>query len=314
MVQSLFLTPARLICAALLVATTALAQVDGASTQAATVPTFDASVIKVHQYTPQHVNASQLFQVLQRSYGRNYRIAGRAPHEQSFNVHPFGDTILVIDEPEYANKLIDVMKQLDVPKSSDALAPEVRRTFSVDHISVHSALQAVQVLGRTNVAVVPESGQLIVRDTAERVAEVEGLLAEIDRAAPRILLQCMIVRAQNDEPSPAAAVPTELTDDLRKLVGFPHFEMATQGMLTAVAEPGRKLQLQLPSDTDESILELEVGAFESATRSLSLSRCEIFMARQKIETSVVIRPDEYLVLCATGRSPVFCVLRLTFID
>lgn len=276
-------------------------------------PVLEPGDVQVVRYTPEHVDADDLAHVVQRSFGRAFALSNRHPHELTTNVQQIGDTLLLVDTPEATAKLLDVIAAIDV--ASDEKAGSATRSFHLRHLS---ASQAHAVLGGAGVAVIQvhdsRSPVLVGKGSPEELDTADARLAELDVAPRRLMLECLVIRGTSGDVAADARVPGELETNLAKMVGSERFEVVTRGMLTAVAEPGRDLMIELPSDELPCIMQFEIGDFDVRSGELSLSQCEMRLGQQRLQTTTRTRPGEYLVLGATGRTPVFAVLRTTLLD
>lgn len=274
---------------------------------------LDPQDVQVMRYTPKHVSTRELVNVLQQSFGRSYRLSNRTMGQYTANIQQVGDTLLVIDTAEYAAQLTGMIAQIDV--ASDETGSQTTRAYHPRHASASRAGAVIEAAGATILRVDTSQAPVIVAMGTERhLAQADARLAAIDVAPPRFMLECLVLRGTKAAPAADARPPEELQTNLARLVGFDHFEVATRGMLTAVAERNRDLTIELPSDTAPCTMAFELGDYDATTDELSFSRCEALVAGQRLQTSVRARAGEYLVVAATGQVPIFVVLRMTPLD
>ncbi len=171
--------------------------------------------------------------------------------------------------------------------------------------------------GRANVTFQESPSLLVLQDTAEQVARMRALLAQVDRPAPQMLLTCWLVSESVTGAAPGAALPPELGENLRRLLPWSQPSVLTTAMLRMSVVAGDERRLQGIYDAgdqgrEEFQLVFKPAGVDESGRQLALQRIQFeSSAGQGFDTSAVLTVGEYTVLGVAGDRPLLVALRAT---
>jgi hypothetical protein len=170
--------------------------------------------------------------------------------------------------------------------------------------------------GRANVTFQESPSLLVLQDTAQQVARMKALLAQVDKAAPQMLLTCWLVGEGDWGLEPAAPLPPELTENLRRLLPWSEPRAVATAMLrlSVVAGDERKLEGSFMGIGDRQRFELvfKPAGVDESGRQLALQRIQFECTDgQGFDTSAVLTVGEYTVLGVAGDRPLLVALRAT---
>ncbi len=212
------------------------------------------------------------------------------------------------------------LENLRSPEVFDALRAYVRTYPGGEHGQDYS-----------NVTILEASRQLILRDTPERVAEMQRLIEKLQvvKALPKALnftIRCRLIRAEATEP--AKPVEPELRQRLRSLLPHEYFQEVASGLIS-VSLPTEQLGLNMETEKHDfgELTLIDVQNSEDG-QSIQVGRLNFKLHRQppppeegktppkravalELSTRVTIRPGEYLVVGALGDVPYLLVLTAT---
>jgi hypothetical protein len=243
-----------------------------------------------------------------------------------------GDNVVLYDTEVYVTRMLASLKELDQPgpgADQGNSAQLMTIEYTPNFISLDVALSALGSFQRhvsdrestyQNISFARERGLLVVRETKDRLAEIEALLMRIDTPKPQVLITCYLVRGGDT----AGDLPEELSSNLEKLVPGFRFEQVGFGMLQSAVVPNTLVSLKLDTNYGDSFeLSFAPIAFDQATSSLSVANCTLFKrgaqagtvsagdARSRVfSTDTLFRGNEYTVLGASGMDPIFVVIRV----
>lgn len=312
------------------------------------LPRFAPDDLVLTAFTPSDpALAHSIYESVHALFGRPIEVLGAegvAPRVVNNMSLLHSSTLVVYDEQANADRMLDAARKFEavlVAQSVDAdpapdlrasslVAKEIRpRYASLDAVwnglgSYRRQLQITDEHGggyaKDNLTILRDRGTLVVRETPQLLAEIEKLLAAIDRPAPEVMLVAQLVRA-SDEPVVDSTLPDELVSNLGALVGRDHFALESTATVRMSARTGAGVELLLDHADGAYSLRLRAGAYDAETQTLTLDACEVGFTpragdgpvqsgpRTVISTSCSLTEDEYSVIGSTGRRPLFLVLR-----
>ena len=338
---------------------------------------------QVYFYTALHVGSYELADVAHNLYGRvvdkrdDY---GRVINKRddfgqviggTQNVQVLGnDRIVIFDTEERALAILDLCRKIDVVQKDveaiERLADLSSRLTSMEYspryLSANDLMDALRPFqhsitdfmdpnGRMrttaganmNISVLGDSGQLIIRDSKEALAEITALLATLDKPSPQVQLVCYVLRGAKSDTNtesdwghdveaasntPQGAnewgmsspnIPSEVTDNLSRLVPYSNFKLATMGVLrmSTSATPWPNT-LRMPGDDESFEMSLQIAAFDEAEGILSFSNFGMKKGQPMgptnlFATATSVQAGEYAVMGAAGADPIFVVLHFEVI-
>jgi hypothetical protein len=333
-----------LLCTVVMLPTPALRAQDEPASQPAPaeaggndVPIVSASELKLDYFIAQHASVSDLQSAIQGLAARRFlvRNADGTLTGPVSNVRRFsGPTILVYDLPDRVAQVTEILANLDAMagKADDAqdglpaekleLADYTPRNVSLDNLS--ESLQPFRHEVRDedgavvmNITFVEAPARIVLRDTAGNIERIQELLQRFDVPAPQLMLHCWLLRGADQ--GDGTDLPSDLTDNLRRLVPYRDFETASTAMLRVSIVGGQEQRLRgrFERFDEEQRFELSLvpAGYDAHSQTLTLRQCKFESTTgQEFSTAAVVKLDEYVVLGAAGSDPLFVVLRVTPID
>ncbi len=300
-------------------------------------PVFNAADVAV-RYVRVDNDWSRVTQALSAQAERRFFVRGAdgavsGPYK---NVDNFGSVIVLHDHVSLLPELEATLAQL---VEVTAAPPETREPLQVieyrpRHEAVSSLLRALEPFARriannsddsglgttavSNVTMLPEAGVLVLRDTAARLAEMQNLLARIDVPAPQVMLTCLLIQdvPEADGADATAGLPGDLVADLRQLLPIHGLARVGQAALRIAVVPGSKVSLTGKLESGQNFeLRLEPTGYDREKGSLSVTQCTLRLDEDALfTTSAVLAAGEHTVLGASGKQPLFVVLRVVPLD
>lgn len=291
-------------------------------------PLVRAADLRTYYFTPSHVRSSELRKLAERLHGRNLWVIERGGYEARpiENLQAMGDTIIIYDTEEYATRLGQALHDMDRSMGEQAAEPTPPRsvTYSVvewtpRHLTLDSAFSALRPFQRQamitdsagvtsqvpNLAMLNETGQLVMRDTTDQVQQMQQLLERLDQPEPQVLITCLVIRGTRDADSANPGVPSELSQHLSNLVPYDNFLLESTGVLRTGV-----LAKEISIDMDGRFrLLMRSEAYDGDTGTMTV-RCEFLAKPNHLETRTTLTAGEYVVLGASGYEPLFVVLQV----
>jgi hypothetical protein len=261
---------------------------------------------------------------------------------------PFANAIIVRDTPQGAEKVLEVLAELDRVAAPPGQEEPVAQTlesfeYSPRHAAAGSLARAIEAFRRNimlygapgqppsnvaNLNVLQDRGVIVIRDTPENVVRIREVLERTDVPRPQVVVTCFVVLGLLGEgEAPAgASLPRELVENLAKLLPFERFQLLSVGVLRTAVAFDDPIQLEADAGPDRRYdLRLRPEAYDAKTGDLTLSSCTFQLRRKRslpsgeyetsqesgFSTRATVRAGEYTVLGAVGSEPVFVVLRVT---
>jgi len=288
------------------------------------------SDLELQHYSPKHTSSHELAKLARRLFGRSFYVEddGATNVSPVENIQTIGDTLLIFDQSARLDELMKRLRTLDEVSES---APDsaqgthyLTHAWSPGHVSLGDALSALSSYQRPlfpatssapNITTVGERNMLMLRDTQENLAEMLKVLEELDQPAPELLVSAMIVQGRS---TPAGgdgpALPKALTDNLAQLVAYEHFEMLSMGFVRTSTRVG-SVEVSMPADENRYFqLQLRPDSFDADGGTLTTQVRFSGNDRREIQTRTQIPVGEYTVIGASGRDPLFVVIKLSRAD
>lgn len=289
--------------------------------------------LEISLYAPQRLEPEQLYRVAMEMFGRGFQVGDRMVD----NLNMLYDSIVIYDLPSEVARIRAALAGLershqDAQGAGGASLPLLREIplldFHLRAIHTDTAVGALEPLLREvrardeqgeehwfpNLQVVDES-VLLLRDNAEQLAAMRGLLERLDQPTPQVAVSAWVLRGGALEAP--SSLPGELAKNLATLLPDMEFEIISRGLLQSSAEAGHEIMLRMagPYQTHYH-LELFTGAYDATEGRLTLASCRFHYddgsgagAQALFDTSTVLRHGEYTVIGLTGAEPVLLVLR-----
>lgn len=287
---------------------------------------YDASELELLHFEPRHTHPAELAKMARKLFGRSFFVSdGGAAHGAPVeNIQMIGDRLLIFDEAARLKSMLSRLHTLDaVSEGTDATANhEVyeTQTWSPGHVSLRDAQSALNSYRRAlpyaasvgNITTVDERNMMILRDTKENLAEMRAVLEQLDHPAPELMVSAMIVQGRTSAPgADAPPLPAELTDNLKLLVPYEHFELLSLGFVRTSTRVGN-VEIAMPAD-DERYYQfgLRPDSYDAQAGALTAQLRFSGNDRREIQTRTQIPVNEYTVVGASGRDPLFLVIKLT---
>jgi len=302
-------------------------------------PIVDASELQLSYFTARHAAVDELQSAVQSLAARKFlvRNADGTVTGPVASVRRFaGPVLLVYDVPDRAAQLTSLLLNLDAmagqaeAESSEHVSPrEVLELadYTPRHVSLDNLSESLQPFMRqvrdengvvvNNITCVEAPARLVLRDTAGNIQRIQELLERFDVPAPQLVLNCWLLRGTDGEG--AASLPSDLVDNLRRLVPFHGFEKVSMAVLRASIVGGQEQRLsgrfQRGDDEQRFELSLVPAGYDASSKTLTLRECKFESSTgQEFSTAAVVDLDEYVVLGGAGSDPLFVVLRVTPVD
>jgi len=290
------------------------------------MPLLGLDEIETVFFTPKHIHRAEMINLAQRLHGRQIFVYERGGYNAQpvQNLQTLGDSILIYDEPEYAARLVTWMTAMDRP--ADLIEQARQKTdviqWSPGYVSLPTAQQALRAFERVltldteegtqrvaNVTSLPDQNVLVLRDTADQLAQMNQLLASIDKPEPQLRVTALVITAHHGSGG-ESELPKSLSDHLSQLVPYDRFEISSMGL---VRTSSRSNSIELNMTTGDRF-DLRPDAYDAKTGTLS-ARIQFQSASDfKFETRTSLVTDEYVVIGASGAEPTFAVLRIEALD
>ena len=285
------------------------------------IPVLSVDEIALSHYAVQYVSPYELYELAHSMVGREYHLKERGGiYSPSIdNLSVLGQQVVIYDTPAYAKRVLDMLSALDrVPEETPEPVEEyVTAHLTPNYVSLETYERALRPYmrelpsGWNNLSEVRERRTLVVRDTVERIAEMKQVVAGIDVPDRQVLVTCYLLRGRPGA-SAAGLAPKELTANLERLLPDLGFELLGFSMLQAGMASDRTVKLGIQSsEGGEFGLSFQPVAYDEASGSITARRCEVMAGNQVLlSTDTVLRGDQYTVLGATGREPLFFVVHV----
>lgn len=289
------------------------------------LPVFTSDEVGATLFRTRHADALSIYNAVRQLHGRRFQIQENGDQQNPpNNIQIVGDSILIFDHPDYTRRVLATCELLDVPGSNVGQAEDLElmeyRPRAMDLDAFITALEPFRrkvsiAPGQnvTNITISRDSGLLVVRDTAENLAQIRALIERLDHPGPQVMITCLVLmgtRADGD-----AHLPAELVSNLSRLVPYDHFELLTTGLISSSIKSGERISLAMVMDQGSAELSLIPGAYDSDTSTLSVNQCHFETdSGHEFLTRTSLRSGEYVVLGASGPEPLFAVLRMVAQD
>lgn len=331
-----------------LLSSSALSQAEGSRTQTQnrSEPLLMDQLVLQH-FNPIHADPAELLNVAEDFFGRQLLVSIAEGEKPSlvFNLRRYNNSLIVFDTKEQVTRILEGLRELEkislgVANRESAIAANMVKldparlyevsSFRARHVSLETLGRALTPFNRflefrdewghsnrqPNVSMIEERGILILREKAEKLAAMRALLESIDQPTPQVMLTCMLLRATETESE--SKLPKELSDNLAQLLPDQSFELLTTNFLRSSTAVGESITMELDSGHQHfnySLL-LRFSSFDQSSATLNADRCEFLEInggnkRSIFMTNTSLNSNQYTVLGAAGRDPLFVVLRVT---
>lgn len=299
-------------------------------------PILMAEELVMRPVRPVHTPADGLFELVWELHGRSFltRNSTAETPRRVTNLVPLpAGGFLINDTAENADRIAATVRTIDTPHGGsrpedsleglEVLEYQPRYTSSRELREILSPFwrNLRQPGGSTvhNIAVMSERGLLVIRDTPERLAEIQAILARVDAPEEQILLVCMLVRGTH-EAEGASSLSADLVRTLSATSSYERFEIESTSVLQLSATPGNQVSLMLEGATEHFQFNMTPYAYDSETGTLALVDCKFNRHKPQgqsgfhaplFTTNLLLRAGRETVVGSTGRDPLFVVLRTT---
>ena len=228
------------------------------------------------------------------------------------NMSSFGESIILYDRPDRIQKLVELLDSLDGAYAPIVEEPSVVRDIEFRNISTDRLHDLLHSLHHNSFSI-DEQSRVVLRGRESEVDEIARVIERLDKPRPQIMITAYLVRGGSSNGD--APLPKELVENLRKLVPYSAFSLASLSVLRSEVERGRATQLYLTSanQNESGELRLRFGSHDLDAGSLELSECAFTGTRTFFDTSTTIDSGQYVVLGAAGMGPMFVVLNFDWV-
>lgn len=279
----------------------------------------DASGVIVSSYLPSSLDPQELINLAYDFYG---------PTQDLASLSAISGRVLLGGTPSQVSATQRVLEELeramqaDRSPEDDVMQVEYRPRF----LRAQSAYELLKGYGRNvswrgtrtrNVDLVEEQGLVLLRDTPERIAEMQQELVRLDQPPLQVRLRLrLFVASPGDKVEPAAADTPQgqIERSIGAMIGVSGLRQIGTGVLTTSVTSEPQLRVRLGSWMGDSYeLQLTPVAFDEKGGTLTTRTCSLSATRDEDErkvfsTAAVLRGNETTVLGATGSTPVFVAI------
>jgi hypothetical protein len=165
---------------------------------------------------------------------------------------------------------------------------------------------------QSNVSFQSSPAMLVIHDTPDQVARMLELLKRMDQAPPQMLITCWLVRGSFEPQQGARELPSDLVDNLRRLLPYHEYGLLTTALVRTSVLAGEERSLRGSfGENGEFQLTLRPGAVDDSGHRLAFERIEFKSSEgTQFDTSAVLDFNEYTVLGAAGANPLLAVLEV----
>jgi type II secretory pathway component GspD/PulD (secretin) len=300
------------------------------SQQAPAAPrgSIDDSRLVISYFKPKNIRTSQAGELANLLFGESIFVSSEAmPPREMAHFMTVKDTLVVRDTPEQAKRILAALQELDQKAAPDqgASPAQVKTTiYTPRHVTANDLVRAVHPFMRGNeLSQLAQEQRILLSGSAERIHELNALLASLDLPRPQVVITAYLVRGSSaDQATSSAALPKELVENLRKLLPMQAFELVATSVVRASVAGDAIGVNAAPSPSISYTMSMLPAAYDPQSGQLTLSKLSFQVvegqnvpgtpqpARQSFETSLSVRAGEYAVLGAVGGDPIFLVLRV----
>ncbi|HEX5009353.1 MAG TPA: hypothetical protein VFY71_03045 [Planctomycetota bacterium] len=235
--------------------------------------------------------------------------------------------MLVYDTADYVKGVKLALAKVvgEAPAGMDA--PVMTEVYVPRFVAVQRLFSVLQPLQRTiatrasahqpweqhsNVSFQSSPAMIVINDTQDQVARMLELLRRVDNAPPQMLITCWLVRGSFEEQSGARELPSDLVDNLRRLLPYHEYGLVTTALVRTSILAGEERSLRGSFGQDSEFqLQLQPGAVDESGHRLAFERIEFKSSEgAQFDTSAVVDFNEYTVLGAAGANPLLVVLQV----
>jgi hypothetical protein len=164
----------------------------------------------------------------------------------------------------------------------------------------------------SNISYQGSPAMIVMNDTPDQVGRMLELLQRMDQAPPQMLITCWLVRGSFEPLDGARELPSDLVDNLRRLLPYHEYGLVTTALVRTSILAGEDRSLRGTFGTDSEFqLELRPGAVDESGHRLAFERIEFRSSEgAQFDTSAVLDFNEYTVLGAAGANPLLVVMQV----
>ena len=339
------------LAALLLLLPTGIAQEDESGSSYEEFPLERELVIG--RFTPRHVHPGELMAAISGFFGDKVRVrldpsGDSSARFQGFAERPrfrgVGETLLIFDLPAKVEFLLDHLKTMDkapegtppgqpmqgsepglfeyqpryvsIDAMEQALKPFERVLSSRSQSNEHGKVQTIVTKNQT---FVHEENMVLIRDTRERLDQLQTFLERFDIPTPQIEIEAFILR----RPEPGSApeeLPAELAAGLNPLLQEQVLTRGPSALLRTSVRSHRTVSINLQGAWNWD-LSLHPAAFDPEAAALSLDECKLLRsnhngggARLMFSTQTTLNAGQYTVIGGGSEEAIYLVLRFRRVD
>lgn len=297
--------------------------------QNSATPTVELRELSLVHYRPKFVSPRELSSVVGRMLGRSLHVVERGNVARPIdNLSELGGQIIIYDTKEYAARVLETLKALDQPNQEAARgadmteSSEIMVEYTARHVPVSFLNSALRSFGSLNYS--PVGNRMIAaRMPKSRKAEFVEFLERVDQPGPCVRLTCYLLigsdsAAEGNGPQP----PAEVLQSLKSILPDLEFRSIGFSMVQSTISEGRPIELGV-SGADDMRYELKFNplALDVKSGDMNVLNCELLRhkegtgsargqdsAQLMLRTDTVFRGNQFTVLGASGKDPVFVVI------
>jgi hypothetical protein len=242
------------------------------------------------------------------------------------NVDDVGNSFVIYDSADYVAAVkAAVARTVATLPAAQMAAPRVA-TYAPRNVNVNRLAEALDPLRRKvlvpgppgfssevrqNLSFQLSPALMTLQDTPEHVERMLAMLAEVDQPPPQFLIEVLVL-AESSADADDTSLPSELLENLHRLLPIRAFTQLATAIVRASVQPGEEHSLEGQLSTGENFqLRLLPGGVDLPNHRLSLERLRFEAAGQSFETSTVVDLGGYTVIGGVGSDPRLVVLRVS---
>ena len=289
-----------------------------------------AAEMVMHQYTPQSISAHELYEYAALNLSHSFQVRDERTGSLSTHssIQTLGGRLVIYENAPVAKRLLETLEALDLPSLDTRYATAVSQLraeiYSPKHVSYKQLYLALEPFKKSvpyrlgasfrNVTAIDELGQLVIRDTPEKVKEMIDFLELTDQPSKQVLLTAYLVTPTADAKADSG-LPSELVAGLAPMLGAKGLDRLALGVVRTSVGMDRQVLLTLQvRNAPFGILEFAPSAFNADSNgggSLTLRSCTLTVQGSvAFSTQTSVNIGEYVVLGATGSDPAYLVLHI----
>jgi len=313
-------------------------QLNAASTQAQ--EKFKSGIVQpselvLKRYRPKYVHPNDLMRILYDMYGRRIVVASEEGGTRGVtNLAELADHLIIYDTPDHVARILGSLEVLDQPAGEGDLDSDAKSMvtthYTARYVPQTSLLSALSSFG--NIQYSAAGPRMIsARVVKNRIGEFQAFLGELDQPDPAVRLTCYLLStaAVENEGSQGPSAPVEVLAGLAEILPDQKFHSIGFSMIQSSVNEDRSIELGIAaSDHNRYELRFRPQAFDQSSGDMSVSDCEVRVVQTQasanvpgggshgsgigsmvlLRTDTVLRGNQYTILGASGKDPVFIVI------